>query len=145
MTDSPYTVESPPMNVTRPLIAAALAIASSGALAEWTELARFEDGTRIYVDRSTLRRQGDMAQVQHLVRWGEPQADPGQPPYLSTVVLMTYDCAAKRERYLGSTSHAGAMGNGITVIADRDEAQSWDSISDNSMEEQLWKAACGLD
>ena len=29
---------------------------------------------------------GGFAQVRHLVRWSEPQIDPGQPPYRSTVV-----------------------------------------------------------
>ena len=126
-------------------LALTLATVSALTRAEWTEITRFEDNTRIYVDNKTVRRDGDIAQVLHLVRWGEPQADPGQPSYLSTVVRTAYDCANKKERYLASTSYAGSMGNGATIIADQDDSATWDSISNDSMEEKLWKAACGVD
>ena len=52
-----------------------------------------------------------MAEILHLVRWAEPQVDPGLPPYLSTVVRTAYDCTGKKERYLASTSYAGNLGN----------------------------------
>ncbi len=122
----------------------ALAMLSAVARAEWQEIARFEDNTRIYVDRKTVQRDGTIAQALHLVRWGEPQADPGLPPYLSTVVRTAYDCTGKKERYLASTSYAGNLGNGATVVADEDEAEGWSSISDDSMEEKIWRVACGM-
>ena len=126
------------------MAALALAMLSAVAHAEWQEIARFEDNTRIYVDRKTVQRDGTIAQALHLVRWGEPQADPGLPPYLSTVVRTAYDCTGKKERYLASTSYAGNLGNGATVVADEDEAEGWSSISDDSMEEKIWRVACGM-
>jgi hypothetical protein len=120
----------------------ALAVLSGTALAEWVEIEKFDDGMRVFVDRKTARRSGETAQVTHLVRWGEAQRDDDGPPYLSTVVQTIYDCVGKRERYLASTSYAGAMGNGATVIADEDEAENWYSISESSMEDKLWKIAC---
>ena len=122
----------------------ALAMLSAVARAEWQEIARFEDNTRIYVDRKTVQRDGTIAQALHLVRWGEPQADPGLPPYLSTVVRTAYDCTGKKERYLASTSYTGNLGNGATVVADEDEAEGWSSISEDSMEEKIWRVACGM-
>ena len=122
----------------------ALAMLSAVARAEWQEIARFEDNTRIYVDRKTVQRDGTIAQALHLVRWGEPQADPGLPPYLSTVVRTAYDCTGKKERYLASTSYAGNLGNGATVVADEDAAEGWSSISEDSMEEKIWRVACGM-
>jgi len=121
----------------RAIIVLALAIGCVNATAEWTEIDRFEDGTRIYVDRDTLQRKEDIGQVLSLVRWGEPQEDPGQPPYLSTVVRTAYDCATKHEKYLASTSYAGPMGDGKQVVGDEDEAPNW-------AEEKLWKIACGV-
>lgn len=126
------------------MAALALAMLSAVAYAEWQEIARFEDNTRIYVDRKTVQRDGTIAQALHLVRWGEPQADPGLPPYLSTVVRTAYDCTGKKERYLASTSYAGNLGNGATVVADEDEAEGWSSISEDSMEEKIWRVACGM-
>lgn len=131
------------MKTTLRFLAAALSFVSAVAAAEWSKIDQFEDDTIVYVDRQTVRRQGDIAEVLHLVRWGEPQEDPGQPPYLSTAVRTAYDCVNKRERYLASTSYAGAMGNGATVVSDDQEAEKWYSISDDSMEEKLWKIACG--
>lgn len=120
-----------------------LAVLSSNVLAEWIEIEKFEDGMRVFVDKATARRSGDTAQVLHLVRWAEPQVEPGQPNYLSTVVRTSYDCIGKREKYLASTSYAGPMGNGAEVIADEDEVEIWYSISESSLEDKLWKVACG--
>ena len=94
------------MKKLRQIIALALVLGCASALAEWTEIDRFEDGTRIYADRGNTQRNGDISQVLHLVRWGEAQADPGQAPYLSTLVRTAYDCANKHEKYLASTSFA---------------------------------------
>lgn len=119
-----------------------LALVSGTALAEWTEIQKFDDGMRVFVDQASAQRNGANAQVTHLVRWGEPQIDPGNPPYRSTIVHTTYDCVAKRERYQGSTSYAGTMGDGGKVTEDDDEAEAWYSISESSMEDKLWKIAC---
>ena len=122
----------------------ALALLNGAALAEWVEIERFEDGIRVFVERSTVRRSGDTAQLEHLVRWSEPQRDEGLPAYLSTIVRTAYDCIGKREKYLSSTSYAGSMGNGAEVVADDNEVQGWYSISESSMEDTHWKIACGL-
>jgi len=121
-----------------------LAVLTSNALAEWVEIEKFEDGMRVFVDKATARRNRDTAQVLHLVRWAEPQVEPGYPNYLSTIVRTSYDCIGKREKYLASTSYAGPMGNGAKVIADEDEVEIWYSISESSLEDKLWKIACGL-
>ncbi len=120
----------------------ALGLLSGPVPAEWVEIQKFEDGMRVFVDKATARRSGDMAQVLHLVRWSEPQLEEGFPPYLSTIVRTTYDCLGKRERYQASTSYTGPMGNGATVIADEDAVDGWYSISESSMEDKLWKIAC---
>ena len=121
-----------------------LLLASPWACAEWQEIARFDDGMRVYVDRATVRRDGDTAQVQHLVRWAEPQEEEGQAPYRSTVVRTVYDCVNKRERYLSSLSFSGPMVSGIKVAADGQEVDRWYTISDASMEETLWRIACQI-
>ena len=132
--------------LSKPALALALAMLGQAVAAPspWTEVTRFEDGMRVYVDRASAKRHGDTAELMHLVRWAEPQVDEGLPPYLSTVVRTTYDCVAKREKYMASTSYAGPMGGGAKVIADEDEAETWYSISEASMEDKLWKVACGI-
>jgi len=114
------------------------------AQAEWVEIQKFDDGMRAFVDQATAQRSGDTAQVTHLVNWGEAQEEEGIYPYRSTIVHTSYDCVGKREKYLGSVSYAEPMGNGAKVKADDDEAEVWYSISEGSMEEKLWKTACGI-
>ena len=137
------------MNAQRPLaqLALTLALAALGPAAvaaptQWTEVTRFEDGMRVYVDRASAKRQGDTAELMHLVRWAEPQQDDGLPAYRSTIVRTLYDCRGKRERYLESTSFAGPMGDGEAVLADENAVEGWYSISEASMEDRLWAVAC---
>ncbi len=112
------------------------------AAAEWREIEKFEDGIRIYADPAQARREGDIAWLAHLVRWAEPQEDPGQPTYRSTLVRTHYDCVNKREKYLSSLSFSGPMGDGFRVGADGREAERWEPVSEGAMEEKLWKIAC---
>ena len=134
------------MKATRQLaLAFALAALNGAACAEWIEIDRFDDGMRVYVDRATAKRNGDTAEVMHLVRWAEPQQDEGLPPYRSTVVRTLYDCQNKHERYLESTSFAGPLGDGAAVVADENAVEGWYSISEASLEDKLWTVACGKD
>lgn len=123
-------------------LATLLAILPLPAFCDWNEISSFDDGMRVFVNGTTVERIDDIAVVSHLVRWGEPQKSDEEAVYRSTIVRTRYDCAKKLERYLGSTSYAGPMGNGDVVISDEDEADKWYTISEGSMEERLWSIAC---
>ena len=123
-------------------LATLFAILPLTAFADWNEISSFDDGMRVFVNTGTVERIDEIAVVSHLVRWGEPQKSEEDAVYLSTIVRTRYDCANKLERYLGSASYAGPMGNGDVVISDENEADKWYTISDGSMEEKLWSVAC---
>ena len=123
-------------------LATLLAILPLSAIAEWSEISSFDDGMRVFVNTGTVERIDEIAVVSHLVRWGEAQKSDEEAVYLSTIVRTRYDCANKLERYLGSVSYAGPMGNGDVVVSDENEADKWYTISDGSMEEKLWSVAC---
>ena len=123
-------------------LATLFAILPLTAFADWNEISSFDDGMRVFVNTGTVERIDEIAVVSHLVRWGEPQKSDEEAVYRSTIVRTRYDCANKLERYLGSVSYAGPMGNGDVVISDEDEADKWYTISDGSMEERLWSVAC---
>ena len=123
-------------------LATLFAILPLTAFADWNEISSFDDGMRVFVNTGTVQRIDEIAVVSHLVRWGEPQKSDEEAIYRSTIVRTRYDCANKLERYLGSVSYAGPMGNGDVVISDEDEADKWYTISDGSMEEKLWSVAC---
>jgi len=123
-------------------LATLFAILPLTAFADWNEISSFDDGMHVLVNAATVERIDEIAVVSHLVRWGEAQKSDEDAVYRSTIVRTRYDCAQKLERYLGSTSYAGPMGNGDVVISDEDEADKWYTISDGSMEEKLWSVAC---
>lgn len=123
-------------------LATLFAILPLTAFADWNEISSFDDGMRVFVNTGTVERIDEIAVVSHLVRWGEPQKSDEEAVYRSTIVRTRYDCANKLERYLGSVSYAGPMGNGDVVISDENEADKWYTISDGSMEEKLWSVAC---
>ena len=139
-------LESRAMKTTQRLwLATLFAMLPLAAFAGWDEISDFDDGMRVFVNAATVERAGDIAVVSHLVRWGEPQKsseEDEEKVYLSTIVRTRYDCAQKLERYLGSVSYAGPMGNGDVVVSDENEADKWYTISDGSMEEKLWAVAC---
>jgi len=142
---SNLTVKSQPMKTTkRMFLTLLLATLCAAARAEWVEIQQFDDGMRAFVDKATAHRDGDIAQLTHLVRWSEPQEEEGIYPYQSTVVRASYDCVGKREKYIGSISYAQPMGTGSKVAVDNNEAETWYSISEGSMEEKLWAIACGI-
>ena len=131
------------MSRLRPLLFAVCAVsAAAPAFAAWEEIERFDDGMRVYVRRDSLQREGDIGVLEHLVRWPEAQTGDDHPPYRSTVVRAAYHCAEKLERYLGSRSHAGVLGDGDIVLKDSDEVAVWYRVSDDSMEGKLWRIAC---
>ena len=123
-------------------LATLFAILPLTAFADWNEISSFDDGMHVLVNAATVERIDEIAVVSHLVRWGEAQKSDEEAVYRSTIVRTRYDCANKLERYLGSVSYAGPMGNGDVVISDEDEADKWYTISDGSMEEKLWSVAC---
>ena len=123
-----------------PAIAGALFCSSVAA--DWQEVYKFEDGMRIFVDKATVTRNGDIAEVVHLVRWAEPQQVDDNQAFRSTAVRTAYDCAGKHERYLSSISYADPMGEGEMILEDVQAAESWFSISEASMEDKLWAVAC---
>ncbi|WP_153109568.1 surface-adhesin E family protein [Propionivibrio limicola] len=133
-----------PTHAARAALTLTLLALSLNTQADWVEIERFDDNTIVYADATTVTREADTAQLLHLVRWGAPQSDPGIPTYLSTVVRTAYDCTDKLEKYLASTAYTGAMGDGAKVIVDDEEARIWYTISAASMEEKLWKLACGV-
>jgi len=137
------------MKITRPLGFGLLLFALAGrSFAGWVEIEQFEDGMRVYADPASATRSTvdgeNTARLTHLVRWAQPQEDEGAPAYRSTVVHAAYDCGDKLERYLSSTAYTGPMGDGASVLQDNTAAESWYTISSASMEEKLWRLACGV-
>jgi hypothetical protein len=125
----------------RSLLIALLALSSGPAHAEWMSFGASEAGTTVYADPATMRRDGDRVKMLVLFDFKTAQTK-AEISYLSAKAQMEYDCAQSRFEGLVVTYFSGNMGNG--QLLDRSTGKgTWLRISPGSLDQALWKLACG--
>lgn len=100
-----------------------------------------EAGMTVYVDSDTIRRNGNLAKMWQLFDYKTVQRVAGDS-LLSMKRFNEFDCAEARTRTLGYTWFSGNMGNG-NVVYSTTEVQQWEQVAPRSINQTLWKAACG--
>ena len=124
------------------LIAALLAVFSTGAMAEWTHLTSREDKTSdVYIDKTTIRKRGNVAKMWELRDFKAPQKE-ASGSYLSSRMLEEYDCVEIRQRLLALTDFSGNMGSGQIIFNHQYDNNKWADIAPDTVNMELWKAAC---
>lgn len=78
-----------------------LGLAAAPALAQWVRVDD-KDNAIHYIDRATLTRSGDMRRV-WITQYVREKGPDGE---ISRRVLLEYDCAGRRFRYLSSAKHS---------------------------------------
>jgi len=117
-----------------------LLVTAGAASAEWT-IAGGNDQFVQYVDRATIRRNGNLVKMWVLSDLKTVQTDAGDS-YLSSKAQQEYDCKEEKSRTLAFTWLSGQMGNGKVVYANSDP-RKWSPIQPGSVRETQWKIACG--
>ncbi len=109
---------------------------------QWTLLGSSvaNGGMDVYVAPASVRRAGDRARMYNLFDFKTRQAYEGRP-FLSARNEFEYDCARPRQRMLGTTGYAGAMGKG-TVVASSDGASPWEPVGTSGPNFEHWQVAC---
>ena len=132
------------------LIAALLAVFSTGAMAEWTYLASAKNGAfDIYIDKTTIRKRGNVAKMWKL-QDHKPRKGSGA---LSNTSLDEYDCVEIRSKPLDFISYSDNMGKGEIVSISRHDptinyfdltgdVEGWMNVPPDSPAMRAWKAAC---
>ena len=124
------------------LIAALLAVFSTGAMAEWTYLTSSEDNAYdIYIDKTTIRKRGNVAKMWELRDFKAPQKE-ASGSYLSSRMLAEYDCVEIRQRLLALTDFSGNMGSGQIIFNHQYDDSKWADIAPGTIGMDKWKAAC---
>ena len=116
-------------------------VTAVSASAEWTA-AGDSDRFIQYVDRATIRRNGNFVKMWDLADFKTVQTVAGDS-YLSQKIQSEYDCKEKKSQYLAFTWFDGQMGNGKVVVSNGDVRGEWRPIAPGSSGEALWKIACG--
>ena len=126
----------------KPLIAVLLAVFSTGAMAEWTYLTSREDNAfDVYIDKTTIRKRGNVAKMWELKDYKAPQKEP-DGSYLSDRLLQEYDCVEVKVRHLAITLFSDNMGKGQVTFNHQYDDSKWVDIPPGTVNMALWKAAC---
>jgi hypothetical protein len=127
--------------MTRLFLFILLCLSSGPAYAEWMSLGESESGTTVYADPATMRREGNLVKMEVLFDFKTVRTKEGVS-YLSAKAYMDYDCAEPRYEGLAVMYFSGNMGNGN--VLDRSSGKGkWLRISPDSLDQSLWKFACG--
>jgi hypothetical protein len=125
----------------RLLLITLLVLSGVPAYAEWMSLGESDSGTTVYADPATMRREGDLVKMSVLFDFKTIQTKAGVS-YLSAKAQMEYDCAEQRFEGLAVLYFSGNMGNGN--LLDRSSGKGkWLPVSPGSLDQALWKLACG--
>ena len=117
-----------------------LALISTSAMAEWTQVAGGDNGN-LYVDRSTVRKNGNKAKIWGLIDYSS-ERHYGDKSYLSSKSLVEYDCTEETGRVLYSTYHSEAQGFG-NLIFTIDIPTQWRPVPPDSGIQIEFAIACG--
>jgi surface-adhesin protein E len=127
--------------MTRLLLITLLMLSGGPAFADWMSLGESDSGTTVYADPTTMRREGDLVKMEVLFDFKTVRTKEGVS-YLSAKAHMEYDCAVQRYEGLAVMYFSGNMGNGN--VLDRSSGKGkWLRISPGSLDQSLWKLACG--
>lgn len=123
------------------LLLMVLILSSQPVYAEWV-LASGDDevGLKVYVDPSTLRRNGSLVKMWKLHDYKTVQTVAGDS-LLSMKQFNEYDCTEERTRMLGYTWFSGNMGNGNVVYSTMEQLP-WEPVVPRTINRTLWKVAC---
>ena len=107
----------------------------------WAGWEKSVDGN--YVDRSTIRRNGDVSRIWILKDYASTQEDHGDV-YKSTKQLKLFNCKEETSAILSLLRTSGSMGSGDVVwsIHQKYNELDWRQIVPDSVDETHWKIAC---
>ncbi len=115
------------------------------AYAEWMKVSELkQEGSTVYVDPSTVRRNGNLVKMWTLLDYKTIQ-NSGDRSYLSQQAQSEYDCVEERIRMLAFGSYSGNMANGKQVSStmfDSPETSKWVPVSPDGLARTLWALAC---
>ncbi|MBI4291036.1 MAG: hypothetical protein HY661_06105 [Betaproteobacteria bacterium] len=118
-----------------------LAVVSNSAAAEWS-LVRQNAFDGDYIDRVSIRRDGETAYMSSLVNFDRARALGNGQRYLSMQLSRKYDCKDPKSRIIQVSWYAETMGLG-PMIAKDDYPYRWDLYEASVPTQLLWKIACG--
>ena len=116
---------------------------STNVFAEWTEVGGSADGMTSYADFGTIKRKGNKVKMWSLLDFKTIKKGSGDERYLSSVTRNEYDCEEETARQLDIHWYSSNMGQGEIVWSTTNYKEEPRSILPGSIDETLFKIACG--
>jgi len=110
--------------------------------AEWVVFEAAPDAT-IYVDPSTIKKEGGRAEMWVLIDYASPQPDKTGKQVMSDKLRYQYDCVGKQLSITDTSAHAGPMASGETINVNPDPPVLT-PIPAGTTAEKMWQHACGI-
>ena len=120
------------------LIAALLAVFSTGTMAEWTQTQSNNSGVS-YIDKATVHRLGNIVKMWAMADFKSPQNVGDGRPYLSSQAFIGYDCVEGRTAILEFTNFSGNMGRGAS-ISRKANAVQWRNVPPE--QKRIYESLC---
>ena len=125
----------------RLLLGLMLLLTATTVMAEWTLVGSTHNYIQ-YVDRTTIRRNGNLVKMWDLRDYTKVKTVSGVS-FLSSKTQSEYDCKEEMRRDLAFTWFSGQMGNGNVIYSNGNSSDEWAPIGPGSIAEVLWEIACG--
>lgn len=119
------------------LLLSLLLLATGSAWAGWEKVASTDEAT-MYVDRATLRKDGNLRRMWEVQDLKQRDKD-GE---MSRRTRYEYDCKGERYRILALSTHSKPMAGGKTLLSLGENPRGWGDIPPGTTAEYELKIAC---
>jgi hypothetical protein len=110
-------------------------------VARWVVFEAAPDAT-IYVDPSTIQKDGNQASMWVLIDYQQPQLDKTGKQVMSDKLHYQYDCSERQLSIVATSAHAGPMASGEIINVNPDPPQLT-PVPAGTTAEKMWQHACG--
>jgi hypothetical protein len=121
-----------------------LGMIAEPARAQWTPVdERYQAPwlRTIYIEKASVRREGEFATVRVLIDWNAMQGGRSPGRFFSTIVKKQFDCSKQQVRLLAFADFFGHMGTGER-IASAESDGPWRAVESGSLNAGLRDLAC---
>jgi len=123
--------------VMKKLFIVGLMMLAGSAWAEWTQTTKNRDGDDIYLDYSTIKKDGDNRKV-----WALLNLKKTKGKIKSELMLEEYDCKNEQAQFLYISTHSAPMGKGKLIDVHEYKEPDWGQIPPNSPFKDILDIVC---
>ena len=113
---------------------------ASPVWADWSLVTENDNGTKFYIDYSTIRKDGNLRKVWEVTNFKNSETFNGAV-YLSVRARAEYDCKEERKRPLTTTAHSGLLAQG-DVVWISESPGNWNYAAPNTSVFEILQRVC---